>query len=121
MGFAFIREYENAPTFRGFKRVHVTSYGDHYGAEDNAITFLADNDTVDFKGYVITLSGFEYDGGHGIYVAADGFHLGTIWPTAARNSDYFDAIYNGAISGVFLRIEREDSRPWVRLFVDLRQ
>lgn len=120
MGFDFVREYVNAPTFRGFKRMHVTAYGDQYGAMENALAFLGDLDVLDFKGATITLSGFEYDGGRGIYVGVNGYHLGTVWKSAGRNDEFFDSLYDGSIAGVFLRLERDSADPeraWVRLFI----
>ena len=122
MGFDFVREYVNAPTFRGFRRVYVTAFGDLYGAFETAMAFLGDRDVIDFKGATVTLSGFTYDGGQGIHVGVNGYHVGTIWPQNSKNKEYFGDVFNGTITGVFLRIERDKwdpTRPVVNLFVGL--
>ena len=118
MGFAFVRDYVCASTFRGFRRVHVTTYGDQHGGVENAMGFLGDRDVIDFKGATVAISGFQYDGGAGMYVAVNGYHLGAIWDTA----ELFTPVYNGEFTDVFLRIERDKydpERPKVYLFVKL--
>lgn len=117
---AFELAYVNAKTFRGYKRLHVTVYQDHNGAEDNARALLEVKDPYNCIGQTITLTGFEDPDGqwYGLKVAANGIHLGVVW-YRFDDDPAFLATYSGTVTDVFVRVESANPHPKVSLFVKL--
>lgn len=116
----FERHYQNAKSFRGYKRLYVTIFNDYDNSEANARALLQDKDYYMCIGHDITLTGLPLKDNRGICVFVDGHNLGTIWETNA-GGPVFDATWNGAISGLSLRIEKSNPRPVVHLFVKCDQ
>ena len=115
--FTFERQYANAPTFRGFKRMYVTIFNDYDESEANAIALLGDLDVANCTGRLITLRGVKGPNyrGVGVYIDPELFPVGTIWERGPN--ELFTALYNGQVSDVYLRIEAATPRPNVYLFV----
>ena len=115
----FERNYLNAKSFRGYKRLYVTIYNKYDNSEANATALLQDADSYVCVDHAITLIGYGNPDGRGIGVFIDGFPLGTVWETYNGGS-VFDSAWNGSIDGVSIRIERSNPHPIVHLFVKLQ-
>ena len=103
----FVRSYKNMKSFRGTKRIHLTTYGDKENADKNALALLGDKDKHMCVGSEITLTGFRYNLQYGlntaIKVAVDGNHVGIIW---SEDHPLYPALYSGSVAGVYVLIEK---------------
>ena len=108
---AFVRTYTNMNTFRGTRRLIISSYepNDKYGAMANGMKLLGSKEQYGCVGREITLTGISYDNkplGNGIRVSVDGLNVGVVWNHDANDAVYA-AAYEGNIEGVYVRFERE--------------
>ena len=122
----FIRSYMNMKSFRGTKRLYVTVYGDRDNGMENALALLGEKDQHGCTGSEIVLTGFTFDNWSGIKVNVDGKSVGVVYEkTDPPEKDYYKALFNGNVDGVYVRIERdklygEPDRARVYLFIALQ-
>lgn len=119
--FTFERQYTNAQSFRGYKRLYVTVFNDYDNSEINANALLNGGKVCNCVDRLITLKGIEGPNYRGIavYIDPEQYPMGTIWERPSE--PLFSTVYDGNYTNVYLRIEADNPHPKVYLFVELNQ